>query len=446
MSPPRKPKKPKEQQPEGITKITVKGFKSLANETSIDIRPLTILAGANSSGKSSIMQPLLLLKQTLEAPYDPGPLKLDGPIVWLTSGAQLLSVGPSRDRGSTLEVGLGVAPDTAWHWSFTHRPGSGFGIPEVRARSGGVSAQVGPGKADVHAPEAFFEVFRHLKDRAGDRDVQWRVVWHRFVLAIRAAYGAEHETGRLDVPLGTDPVGSSIRGSIHVPGHRGLPERAYPRTAVGPLFPGTFEPYTGSMILDWQETDDPRRRRVAADLAAMTLADDVTARAIGDVGVEVFVPIRPVGSPQDGGDTANIADVGTSVQHVLPVVVALHAADPGRLVYIEQPEIHLHPRAQVALAQLLVDAANRGVRVVAETHSSLLLVAIQTLVAKQRIATDDVSLHWFTRNRRTGVTKVRTARITQTGSFGAWPEDFSRIELGAHGAYLEAAHEQRRAG
>ena len=64
---------------EGITKISVNGFKSLANECEIDIHPLTILAGANSSGKSSIMQPLLMLKQTLEAPFDPGPLLLDGP-------------------------------------------------------------------------------------------------------------------------------------------------------------------------------------------------------------------------------------------------------------------------------------------------------------------------------------------------------------------------------
>ena len=61
----------------GITKIAVKGFKSIAEECEIDIHPLTILAGANSSGKSSIMQPLLMLKQTLEAPYDPGPLLID---------------------------------------------------------------------------------------------------------------------------------------------------------------------------------------------------------------------------------------------------------------------------------------------------------------------------------------------------------------------------------
>ena len=48
--------------PEGITRITVGSYKSIAQEQSIEIRPLTLLAGANSSGKSSIMQPLLLLK------------------------------------------------------------------------------------------------------------------------------------------------------------------------------------------------------------------------------------------------------------------------------------------------------------------------------------------------------------------------------------------------
>jgi len=50
---------------EGITRLFVGGFKSIANEQAIEIRPLTILAGANSSGKSSMLQPLLLLKQTL---------------------------------------------------------------------------------------------------------------------------------------------------------------------------------------------------------------------------------------------------------------------------------------------------------------------------------------------------------------------------------------------
>lgn len=74
-----------------LTAISVMGYKSVISEQRIEIRPLTILAGANSGGKSSIIQPLLLLKQTLEASYDPGSLLLDGPNVRLTSSDQLLS-------------------------------------------------------------------------------------------------------------------------------------------------------------------------------------------------------------------------------------------------------------------------------------------------------------------------------------------------------------------
>ena len=86
-----KPKEKKEKTgPAKITALTVRGFKSIHDETTIQIRPLTVLAGANSSGKSSMIQPLLLLKQTLESPYDPGPLLLNGPNVKFTEVKQLV--------------------------------------------------------------------------------------------------------------------------------------------------------------------------------------------------------------------------------------------------------------------------------------------------------------------------------------------------------------------
>jgi hypothetical protein len=79
-----------EAKPVGFTEIGVSGFKSFAEETRIQLGSLTILAGANSSGKSSFMQPLLLMKQTIEADYDPGVFLLDGPNVQFTSGEQLI--------------------------------------------------------------------------------------------------------------------------------------------------------------------------------------------------------------------------------------------------------------------------------------------------------------------------------------------------------------------
>ena len=132
----------------------------------------------------------------------------------------------------------------------------------------------------------------------------------------------------------------------------------------------------------------------------------------------------------------SIADVGFGVSQTLPVVVALREARPGQLVYLEQPEIHLHPRAQTAMAKVLADAAGRGVHVVAETHSALLILGIQTLVAEGKLAPELVKLHWF--ERREGLTKVRSADLDETGSFGDWPEDFADVALEAQGRYLDA--------
>src|SRR5216684_166326 len=109
-------KRPKEiqlrREEEVVTRIAVSGFKSISREQSIEIQPLTILAGANSSGKSSIMQPLLLLKQTLEESYDPGALLLYGPNVKFTSVDQLLARTRKGKNAGTFEIGISVGPAT----------------------------------------------------------------------------------------------------------------------------------------------------------------------------------------------------------------------------------------------------------------------------------------------------------------------------------------------
>jgi predicted ATPase len=111
------------------------------------------------------------------------------------------------------------------------------------------------------------------------------------------------------------------------------------------------------------------------------------------------------------------------------------------LVYLEEPEIHLHPRAQTKLADILADAAKRGVRVVAETHSSLLLRAIQALVAKGELDSDLVRLHWFTRDA-SGVTQVSSTKLDSNGAFGDWPEDFGDVALESEQRYLDAVEDR----
>ncbi len=92
--------------------IEISGFKSLRDSVRVQLRPLTLLAGANSSGKSSVMQPLLLMKQTLEAPYDPGALLLDGPHVRFTQPDEFLSRGKRKsDFAEKVQVVFGPMPN-----------------------------------------------------------------------------------------------------------------------------------------------------------------------------------------------------------------------------------------------------------------------------------------------------------------------------------------------
>jgi predicted ATPase len=108
---------------------------------------------------------------------------------------------------------------------------------------------------------------------------------------------------------------------------------------------------------------------------------------------------------------------------------------------VEQPETHLHPRAQSALAQILAAAARRGVRVVVETHSSLLLLGVQTLVAEGKLEPEKVKLHWFQREKD-GCTTVRPGELDEAGRFGDWPEDFDDETLRVQKQYMDAAEKR----
>jgi predicted ATPase len=237
---------------------------------------------------------------------------------------------------------------------------------------------------------------------------------------------------------------------IHVSGLRGSDEREFylHGLPLGSVFPGDFEEYVPSILEAWKDaTKYANGLRYLYDLSEalklLELASGVETRKLNESKIEVLIPRTLHGDPKD---LVNIADVGLAVSQILPVLVSLILAHPNQLVHIEQPELHLHPRAQWKLAQLLADAANRGVRLVIETHSSLLLRGILTEVAKDKISNDKVILHWFKRDKETGLSTVKSANPDSAGRVGDWPEDFSDVELRSDNDYLDAVEEKLYAG
>jgi hypothetical protein len=225
---------------------------------------------------------------------------------------------------------------------------------------------------------------------------------------------------------------------IHLPGLRGSPERAYAVTAAGPIFSGTFPNYTASVIANWEDENQDALASVNADLRLLHLTGGVAASRPNDAQIELLAGRLPNLPPTRKEDQVNIADVGVGVSQVLPILVALHAAEPSTLVYVEQPETHLHPQAEFVLAQVLAAAAKRGVRVVVETHSTMLLLGVQALVAEGQLDSELVKLHWFKRDKD-GRTTVHSGDLDEAGAFGDWPQDFDDVELRSQKRYLDAA-------
>ena len=415
---------------EGITKIIVSGFKSLVEERAIDIHPLTILAGANSSGKSSIMQPLLMLKQTLEASYDPGPLLIDGPNIQFTEAEQFLSKLIGEKRTERFQIRIETCKsDFPWLVTITFKKGpSRIEIVEMTRESNDPSPNpiTKPLTLSLGMPP------EQIKGLVDQRSIPKGL---DTVRRSRCFLRFESQGGNMSFDV-IPNLDSDIFNIIHLPGLRRDPERIYKRTSTGSRYPGTFENYVASIIYGWQNTKDSRLQTLVRALRRLGLTGQVRTEKIGDVGIEIKVGLHPR-RRTSSMDMVNIADVGLGVSQVLPVLVALIVAEPGRLVYLEQPELHLHPRAQVELAHMLAAAAKRGVRVVAETHSSLLLLAIQTLVAEGNLSPELVKLHWFIRGED-GATKIDTADLDEMGAYGDWPEDFDDVDLKAQSRYLNA--------
>ncbi len=429
---------------QGITKIAVRGFKSLYEECQIEIRPLTILAGANSSGKSSIMQPLLLMKQTLEATYDPGSLLLNGPNVRFSLSEQLFSHCGSDKKNDIFAIRIeknsliikDAEPFVEVRFTISHFNNL-IEIVEMIVKIAGEAYSIKPemDNKEITAiiPDLLWGIYKTITQLAVI-PLKFRVVRNRCFFNFEASSGL---TDPFSMPFSiANFVEPHIRKLIHVPGLRGNPERTYNTTAIGSEFPGRFDNYVASIINHWKNTKDNRLKALEIALKTLGLTSKIDAIQVNDVQIELRVARLP--ESDTASDMVNIADVGIGVSQVLPVLVALLVAEPGQLVYIEQPEIHLHPRAQAALADILADAANRGVKVVIETHSELLILAIQSLVAEEKLSTDKVKLHWFTRGKD-GMTKVTSADLDDAGAFGDWPEDFGDVSLKLESRYLDAA-------
>jgi hypothetical protein len=318
----RKARRPAAVEPWAITEIQVAGFKSVSDEQRVAIRPLTILAGANSSGKSSMMQPLLLLKQTLEAPYDAGALLLNGPNVKFTSAEQLLSRIGKGQSLDNFQVGMRLNTGDRFLTSFRKEHKLGFGIERMEISGAHGELTFWPEMTAAEIIQTGITKGRDFAEVAppGHGQGQWEIVRDRcFIGPAWVAKGPGGTSFSASEHLAGEWEGI-VPEVIHLPGLRGNPERTYPVTAVGPAYPGTFEKYTASVVSQWVVEGEDTLTELNADLKLLRLAGGVSAVPMNAVQIELQVGRFPDVPPTRPEDRVNIADVGFGVSQTLPVL------------------------------------------------------------------------------------------------------------------------------
>ena len=132
------------------------------------------------------------------------------------------------------------------------------------------------------------------------------------------------------------------------------------------------------------------------------------------------------------------------VFQILPTLALCYYVPEGSVLILEQPEAHLHPKAQADLADVLIDVVkNRNIQIILETHSEHLLRRLQRRIAEEGISVSDTALYFCQVND--GTSKIERLNMDESGSITNLPQDFFGDEMSDWAAKSKAEMEQRKA-
>lgn len=146
-----------------------------------------------------------------------------------------------------------------------------------------------------------------------------------------------------------------------------------------------------------------------------------------------------------GGHEVDLTSVGVGVSQVLPVIVACLMAKPGSITLIEQPELHLHPKLQMQLADFLLACCRSGRQIIIETHSEHLVNRLRRRVAEDESGLIGNTVGILFAEQRNGITQYRSPKINQFGGLSSdWPDGFLEVGAAEAESLLEAGMLKRQ--
>jgi len=345
----------------------------------LELQRLTLLPGVNGGGKSSVIQAMVLLAQTLSEQEWGRTLLLDGPDLGLGSAADVLNQKSARRR-----LALGAATEhERIVWTFK--------AEDRRALSLELEGVVVDGQ-EVEMTDP----------------VRWLL-----------------PTARAE----TSEVVATLRRLSWITAERTGPRELLPlRDAQGHQHVGARGELAAG-VLYWRESD-PVRAELCVPEVPPTLFHQVRGRMQDffpgcDLRVSSIEGANAVSlrlRTDARSDFQRPQNVGFGLTQLFPILVALLSAKEGDVVLVEKPEVHLHPQAQQRIGTLLAQVASSGVQVVVETHSDHVLNGVRLAVKSKDIQAHDVAVHFFAPDNSRF--EPKSPKIDIDGRLDSWPEGF----------------------
>ena len=364
-----------------LTRIELRHFKCFSL-LKLPLCPLTLLSGVNASGKSSVLQGLVLLHQTIREHEWSTRLMLNGAAIRLGTVSDVIDqVHGRRDCGIAL-----LDEDTAYEWEFTGERGEmSMAVERVRVdgreedRPRSLRHLLPPDRAEASLAARLRGLTYLTAERLGPRE----------------SYALEDPQVAPVVGPAGEYAASVLYSGLDVRVPDGLIIRDIPPTRLRQVEArmGCFFPGCGLTIDKTPQTN------------AVTLGFRMSR------DMDFHHPVH----------------TGFGLTQVFPIVVGALSANRNDLLLIENPEVHLHPAGQGMMGEFMAQVASAGVQVVIETHSDHVLNGIRRAVKDRVLPPENVAVHFF-RPRQgddpDSVPQVQSPSLDDEGNIDTWPVGF----------------------
>ena len=390
-----------------ITELRAQNFKSWQDTGSLRFAPLTGFFGANSSGKTSILQVLLMLKQTVTGNDSNLPLNF--------GKSNFNTVIHRHDKN--LSLGFSVS------WKLPKTIKILGDLVNLLSFSTSILEKYG---------SVMVERFCYSTNH-NDFEIGWTERGYRYSPNVIDEKADVHKCYGVVSPVGPLEEFKTLREEFenlfsqirHLGPLREYPQLSYTCEGDHPQDIGIYGEKMISALLSSRILRHPIEDQILKWLQKLDLIYSYDVPPVNDKGKNYECLIKQY---KDGPEVL-LTDVGFGVSQILPVLTQCFCVPDNSILILEQPEAHLHPKVQSDLTDVLIDVVkNRNVQIILESHSAFLLHRLQRRIAEEQIAVDDTALYFCQINE--GISEIERLKVDEYGNILNWPQHFFGDDIG----------------